>query len=146
MGDITISNRRKTETHKMFYYILFYYILSWKFDEEGAPSHMSKEELEKAGVTIAIQETGESGKTIINHLDCNIAHKTLGLQNTPIGNQDEQLEQLHEKSNNITQAIASSLINRTYAKIAWTSMYIPAVAYAMVATHFQEQDLNKIEN
>ena len=124
----------------------FYYILSQKFDEEGVPSHMSKEELERAGVTIAIQETGETGKTIINHFNCNMAHKTLGLQKTPIGNQDKQLEQLHEKRDNITQAIASLSINRTYAKIAWTSMYIPAVAYPMVATHFQEQDLNKVKN
>jgi hypothetical protein len=29
---------------------------------------------------------------------------------------------------------------------SWTSIYIPAIAYLLVATHFQEKDLNKIKN
>ena len=34
----------------------FYYILQWKFDEEGTPSHTTKQELEDSGVTVTIQE------------------------------------------------------------------------------------------
>jgi hypothetical protein len=124
----------------------FYYILCWKFDEEGKPRPTTKAELDQDGVSISIQESGEASKTIIQHLDCSTAHKTLGLQKTPIGNQDEQLQKIHEKSNNIAQAIATSSITRDQAKTAWTSMYIPAIAYPLVATYFQENDLNKVEN
>ena len=124
----------------------FYYILCWDFDEEGVPRQMTKQELEQEGVSISIQESGENGKTVINHLDCNTAHRTLGLQKNPIGNQDKQLEHISEKSDDIAHAIATSSVNRTQALTSWTSMYIPAVAYPLVATHFQEKDLNKIEN
>jgi hypothetical protein len=88
----------------------FYYFLCWDFDAEGAPRHITKQELEEAGVTISIQESGEKNKTIINHLDCNTTNRTLGLQKTPIGNQDKQLKQIHEKSNDISQAIATSSV------------------------------------
>jgi hypothetical protein len=63
-----------------------------------------------------------------------------------IGNQDKQLEQLHEKSNKISQAIATSSVNRIQTMTSWTSIYLPAVAYLLVATHFQDRDLNKIKN
>jgi hypothetical protein len=90
----------------------FYYMLCWDFDAEGAPRHITKQELEKSGVSISIQESSKKDKTIINHLDCDTAHRTLGLQKTPIGNQDKQLEQLHKKSDGISQAIATSSVNQ----------------------------------
>jgi hypothetical protein len=124
----------------------FYYILCWEFDEEGTGKHMSKDELENAGVPISIQETGEEDRTTIKHLNCATAHKTLGLQKTIKGNQDKQLEQLSEKSEEISQAIATSSVTRIQATTSWNSIYIPAVAYPLVATHFQEKDLNRIEN
>jgi hypothetical protein len=37
----------------------FYYILCWDFDAEGAQRHITKQELEEAGVTIFIQESAE---------------------------------------------------------------------------------------
>ena len=52
----------------------FYYILQWKFDEEGKPSCTTKKERETMGVTIQVQEEGEAVPTMIKHLDCATAH------------------------------------------------------------------------
>jgi hypothetical protein len=101
---------------------------------------MSKDELENAGVSISIQETGEEDRTTIKHLDCATAHKTLGLQKTPIGNQDKQLEHISERSEEISQAIVTSSVTRIQATTSWNSIHIPAVVYPLVATNFQEKD------
>jgi hypothetical protein len=97
-------------------------------------------------VQIRLTEPGETSETVITHHDCSTAHRTLGMQKTPIGNQDEQFKKLQEKSNQIAQAVKASSLTRTEATAAWKTMYIPAVAYPTVATYFQEADLTKLEN
>jgi hypothetical protein len=52
------ATRGKLELSKCFYYIF-----QWKFDEEGVPSHTSKQELEDSGVKNAIQEIGKDQPT-----------------------------------------------------------------------------------
>ena len=89
---------------------------------------MTKQELEEAGVTLQLTEGDNTNQQEIKHLDCSTAHRTLGLQKTPIGNQDKQLEHLQEKSNTIAQAIGTSSITRTEATLEWNYIYIPAVA------------------
>ena len=123
----------------------FYYILLWKFDEEGVPSHTSKQELEEAGVTIAIQEKGKDQPTEINHIDCNTAHRTLGVYKTITGNQSEQKKQTSEKSETISRAVGAANFTRKQTKTAWNTMYIPGVTYPSVATYL-ERELVKIEN
>jgi hypothetical protein len=100
---------------------------------------MTKQEIEEAGVTIQLTEGNNTNPQEINQLDCSTAHRTLGLQKTPRGNQDKQLEKIREKSNTIAQAIGTLSVTRTEAQLAWTSIYIPA-------THFQEKDLTTIKN
>jgi hypothetical protein len=58
------------------------YILQWEFDNEGVPSHMSKQDLEDSGVKVQIQENGQDQPTEIKHLDCNEAHRTLRVYKT----------------------------------------------------------------
>jgi hypothetical protein len=107
---------------------------------------MTKQELEAAGVNIHLTKNEDNGPQVIRHLDCSTAHMTLGLQKTPIGNQDKQLAQLKQKSDHILQAIGTSSVTRTEATLAWDTMYILVVAYPLEATHFQEKDLNKLKN
>jgi hypothetical protein len=71
----------------------FYYILQWKLDDEGVPSHTSKQELEDIGVEIEILEIGKDQPTEIKHLDCEVAHRTLGVYKTITGNQQKQKRQ-----------------------------------------------------
>jgi hypothetical protein len=71
MGKTIASYRRKTRTDKMFYYVLH-----WKFDEEGEPSPMTKEELEEQGVKITVMQANGTSTTL-QHYDCTKAHKTL---------------------------------------------------------------------
>jgi hypothetical protein len=124
----------------------FYYILHWKFDNEGEPSPMTKEELEEKGVAITIQQDDGTHTTTIQHYDCNKAHRTLGLYKTITGNQDEQLKQTKEKSKKTTIAVGAAHLLKDHARIAWNAMYIPAVAYPFVATYMTEKDLVKVEN
>jgi len=124
----------------------FCYILQWKFDEEGKPTHTTKDKLEAMGVMIQVQEAGNVAPTTIKHLDCATAYRTLGLHKNPMGNQDKQLQKLQENSARIAGAIATSSITRAQATTAWNSIYIPSVAYPLLATYFQEEDLTSLEN
>ena len=124
----------------------FFYILQWKFDDEGTPHPMTKDELEAKGVSIKIQENEQGTPTTIKHLDCNTAHRTLGLYKSPTGNQSDQIEKITEKSNTIAASIAASSVTRSQATIAWNSIYVPAVAYPLVATYMSKETLIKIEN
>ena len=124
----------------------FYYILQWIFDDEGKLTHTTKDELEAMGVMIQVQEAGKAAPRMIKHLDCATAHRTLGLHKTPMGNQDEQLKKLQENSARIAGAIATSSITRAQATTAWNALYIPSVAYPLLATYFQEEDLTSLEN
>jgi hypothetical protein len=51
-----------------------------------------------------------------------------------------------KNSDHILKAIGTLLVTRTEATLAWDTMYIPAVAYPLVASHFQEKELNKLKN
>jgi hypothetical protein len=124
----------------------FYYILQWKFDEEGTPSHTPKDELEADGVWVTIQETGAHIPTQIRHLDCNTAHRTLGVFKTITGNQKEQERQTRVKSETICRAVGATNFTRQQATTAWNSIYIPGVTYPFVATYLEENTLLKIEN
>ena len=124
----------------------FYYILQWKFDEEGVPSHISKQELEEAGVKIAIQEQGKDQPTEITHIDCDTAHRTLGVYKTITGSQKEQKRQTSEKSETISRAVGAANFTRKQTKTAWNTMYIPAITYPSAATYLEESELVKIEN
>ena len=124
----------------------FFYILHWKFDAEGNPSPMTKEELDDQGVSISIHEADYTTATTIKHLDCNTARRTLGLYKSPTANQDAQITNIQEKSKRISDNIAASAITRSQATIAWNSIYIPAITYPLVATYINEPVLTKIEN
>ena len=124
----------------------FYYILQWEFDEEGVPSHMSKQKLEAMGVQIQIKETGKDQPTKIKHLDCDEAHRTLGVYKTITGNQMEQKKQTSQKGETITRAVGAATFTRKQTKTAWNAIYIPGVTYLSVATYLQEKELVQIES
>ena len=110
------------------------------------PSHKSKQNLEESGVKLQIQETGKNGLTEIKHLECDEAHRTLGVYKTITGNQMEQKKQTSQKSENITRAVGAASFTRKQAEAAWNAIYIPAVTYPSVATYLQEKELVTIEN
>ena len=107
---------------------------------------MTKEELETRGVSISIQENNQEAPTKIKHLDCNEAHRTLGLYKSLTANQQDQTTIIQNKSNKISESIAISTATRSQATIAWNSIYIPAIAYPLVATYLSKETLTKIEN
>jgi hypothetical protein len=88
-----------------------------------------------------MQETGEEDKTTIKHLDCETAHKTLGLREpryttrAPLG----------KKQRNITSH--SNLVSHKNpsSNIMELNIY-PRSCNPLAATHFKEKDLNRIEN
>ena len=112
----------------------FYYILQWKFDDKGVPSHMSKQDLEESGVKIQIQENGKDQPTEIKHLDCDVAHRTLGVYKTITGYQSKQKKQTSQKSETITRAVGAANFTRKHTKTAWNAIFIPGVTYPSVAT------------
>jgi hypothetical protein len=117
----------------------FSYILQWEFDSEGNPTHLSKENLSSNGVEITIKEPDSNQLTEIKHLDCNTAHRTLGLYKALTGDQKEQIKQTKTKSEIISRAVSAAHFTRKQAKTAWHAIYITGVTYPFVATYMEER-------
>jgi hypothetical protein len=95
---------------------------------------------------VTIQEKGAEHLTEIKHLDCNTAHRTIGVYKAITGDQKEQTKQTSTKSETICRAVGAAHFTRKQAKTAWNGIYIPAVTYPFVATYLEEKVLVKIEN
>jgi hypothetical protein len=78
-------------------------------------------------VQITIQEAGQDLPTIIKHLDCNTAHRSLGVYKTLPGDQTEQQKQISSKSEQISAAVGAAHLNRKETKLAWNAIYTPGV-------------------
>ena len=56
----------------------FYYILSWKFDEEGNATTTTKEQQRNIYTQIRIHDKANNAQTLIVQKEVSKAHKTLG--------------------------------------------------------------------
>ena len=96
----------------------FYYILSWKFDEEGFAHPMSIQEQRLECEPISINDTEDAEDVCIIQKEVNVAHKTLGCYKAIDGNEVEQIKYLKSKSDKYGYMLKTAKLSRKQANMA----------------------------
>jgi hypothetical protein len=118
------------------------YLQLWKFQEDGYAFTENPEEHQQE-----IKVSGIDGHfQTIRQLQANESQKLLGVMKNPIGDQQDEIDRLKKKSDNITKKINSNKLSRTDAKIAYEVFYLPAVRYSLNITSRNQMDLETVQS
>jgi hypothetical protein len=117
------------------------YLSIWNFQEDGYAYMMDPEELNKQ-----IQVNDLQGNPMdITILPSDKSQKLLGVMRNPIGNQQDEIERMRDKSNAIATKINLNAITTMQAKMAYESFYIPAMRYSLSITSINQMDFDLIQ-
>jgi hypothetical protein len=83
--------------------------------------------------------------TNITKLATDISQKLLGVMKNPMGNQQDKVNQLLTKSNDMAIKINSHAMTHTEACIAYKTFYIPAMQYSLSTTSMNQVDLEHVQ-
>jgi hypothetical protein len=118
------------------------YLSIWDFQEDGYASTLEPDELNKT-ITIT-DKTGK--KQQIQQLSATTSQKLLGAMKNPIGNQQDEIMRLKEKSAKMAKNINLHALSRTEAKLAYEAFYIPAMRYSLSVTSINQLDFEMIQH
>ena len=158
--DDTISNLQKKLKHDMMKWKelleasggklelskCFYYILSWKYDDEGNAMPMSIDEQRRECEQITINDNDDELEVRIDQKEVNVAHKTLGCYKAIDGNEVEQIKYLKSKSDKYGYMLKNAKLSRKQANMAFKSIYIPSIKYGLPACSISKNDIAHIQN
>jgi hypothetical protein len=117
------------------------YLSVWDFQEDG---YAFTKEPSEIGREITVRNTNNDTK-IIKQLSATTSQKILGVMINPIGNQQDEIKHLLEKSNRLTTKLNSHALTRMEAKLAYESFYLPALRYSLSVTSINQIDLETIQ-
>ena len=123
----------------------FYYILSWKCDEEGRATPYKISEQRQEAPQIEIKDTNSSMQVKINHKESNESHKSLGCYKSIQGNQDQQVKYLKNRSNKYANAMKNGKLTRKQARMSYKTIFIPSVKYSLPACSLTGADIDHIQ-
>jgi hypothetical protein len=113
----------------------------WDFQEDG---YAFTKEPSKIGRAITVRNTNNDTK-IIKQLSATTSQKILGVMKNPIGNQQDEIKRLLEKSNHLATKLNLHALTRMEAKLAYESFYLPALRYSLSVTSINQIDLETIQ-
>jgi hypothetical protein len=118
----------------------FYYIRSWKFDENGNAMPTTLEEQRKVCLPIRIPDS--TGEIKISQEEVQAWNKTLGCYKTINGNEEEQAKQLTTRSDTVGYIVKKSWkdIHTTYNMI-----YMSSMTYSLPATLLSYESCDNIQ-
>ena len=115
----------------------FYYVLSWKFTNEGCPIPMTIQEQEHLHYPkITINDPETNNEIYIQQKECQCHHKTLGVHKNILGDDSYQFAELLKKSNNMAQIAHGARMSKHHARVAFHMIYIPTIQYCLPACSF----------
>jgi hypothetical protein len=121
----------------------FYYLLSWGWDTNGSPYPQPISEqppfLNKINLS-----TDDETPQYINQKEITESHRTLGAHKSIWGNEEDHVQALLEKSNNIIARLRCGQLNRRQARMAYNCNYIPAMVYSLPAMKLSKKQLYSI--
>jgi hypothetical protein len=117
------------------------YLSVWDFQEDG---YAFIKEPSKIGRAITVKNKNKDTK-IIKQLSAKSSQKILGVMKNPVGNQQDKIQQMLEKSNKMTTKVNSHAISRLEAKLVYESFYLPALRYSLATTSINQMDLETIQ-
>jgi hypothetical protein len=113
----------------------------WDFQEDG---YAFTKEPSKIGRAITVRNTNNDTK-IIKQLSATTSQKILGVMKNPIGNQQDEIKRLLEKSNHLATKLNLHALTRMEAKLAYESFYLTALRYSLSVTSINQIDLETIQ-
>lgn len=117
------------------------YLSIWDFEEDGYAYTLSPKEHNQH---ILVQDMNGSVKEI-PQLTAEQSQKLLGVMRNPIGNQQDEIYRLQQKSNRLATLINLNALSATEAKMAYESFYIPAMRYSLPVTSINQMDFETIQ-
>jgi hypothetical protein len=117
------------------------YLSVWDFQEDG---YAFTKEPSEIGRVITVRNTNNDTK-IIKQLSATTSQKILGVMKNPIGNQQDEIKRLLEKSNRLATKLNSHALTRMEAKLAYELFYLPALRYSLSVTSINQIDLETIQ-
>jgi hypothetical protein len=117
------------------------YFSIWDFQEDGYAYTVPPEELD---VEIQVQDVTGATQTI-KQLPTDVSQKLLGVMKNPIGNQQDEIQRLKVKSDQIAAKMNSQCLTHADALLAYEAFYIPAMRYSLAITSINQIDIEKIQ-
>jgi hypothetical protein len=117
------------------------YLSLWDFQADGYAFTKDPEAIAKS---IAVKDIHGCMKTI-KLLPATTSQKLLGSMKNPIGNQQDEVQRLLEKSNKMAVLINANAISRSEAKMVYESFYLPAMRYSLSITSINQMDFETIQ-
>jgi hypothetical protein len=118
------------------------YLSVWEFQEDGYAYTIPPEEL---NVVIKVQDVNGINQ-IIQQLPTDVSQKLLGVMKNPIGNQQDEVQRLKKKSDQIAMRVNSQLLSHSDAILAYEAFYMPAMRYSLAITAINQMDFERIQS
>jgi hypothetical protein len=128
----------KLELSKCFFYLVF-----WKFDDEGMPYLELKENFLRP---VLIKDSKNGRSVEIETKDCNKAHKTLGVMEQHDGNYETEAKRLTAKVKDLARRASCTSITEEEAHTLYHSMGLPSMTYSTVAGTLTRAEADKINS
>jgi hypothetical protein len=106
----------------------FFYHMKWNFDSEGVPT---LGEIDDQHRTTTITDSGTNTDIQINAVSCHQSHRTLGIMESPSGNNLDEYQRLLDKAQSMARRIAMASLTKHDASILYYTMYLPALTYPL---------------
>jgi hypothetical protein len=117
------------------------YLSIWDFQHDGYAFTLDPDEL---GHKVVVRDL--HGNTIeIPLLPATTSQKMLGVMRNPIGNQQDEVKRLKEKSDRMASNLNANALSRIEAKLAYECFYIPAMRYSLAITSINQLDLENVQ-
>jgi hypothetical protein len=117
------------------------YLSIWAFQHDGYAFTLDPDEL---GQKVVVQDSNDN--TIeIPLLPATASQKMLGVTRNPIGNQQDEVKRLKEKSDKMASNLNANALSRIKAKLAYECFYIPAMRYSLAITSINQLDLENVQ-
>jgi hypothetical protein len=117
------------------------YLSIWAFQEDGYAFTLEPQEVNQQ--IIIVDHKGEEKQ--IKQLPATTSQKLLGVMKNPIGNQQDEIQHLQEKSSKIARNINSHALSRIEAKLAYEAFFIPAMQYSLAVTSINQVNFETIQ-
>ena len=120
-----------------------YYIIKFTFERSGKPVMCTEKRSEAQQHPEIQMQNGEKVK--IQHHANDEAHKTLGYQKAPLGDQLKQQRVLKEKCDEFAKVLSSTSLNREECSRMYHAIYCLSVTYVLAVSFFSFDLLDAIQ-
>jgi hypothetical protein len=117
------------------------YLSIWDFQEDGYAYTLSPDDHNQH---IQVQDMDGATKEI-PQLTSETSQKLLGVMRNPIGNQQDEVTRLRQKSDLLATQINLNALSAIEAKMAYDSFYIPAMRYSLAITSINQMDFESVQ-